>query len=230
MSKRLIQYVIAGLCVSAILLMAAPPASASDWDKKTIITVNQPFEIPGKVLPAGSYVFKIIDLGSNRNVVRISSADEKTIYATIIGIPDFKLKPSEKTDISFYESAAGQPRPLHAWFYPAQQFGVEFAYPRKRAVEIAKVSDEHVIAESAAAAVEPAREPTVKELLAEPLVGIEPGGREVELAELHPMTPTAPLTPEVSRELPKTASPLALFGLIGVLAAGAASALRFFRG
>jgi hypothetical protein len=173
---------------------------------------------------------RIVDAAGIRTVVRFFSADEKKVYATVIGIPDFKLDAPEKTDITFYESAVGAPRPLHAWFYPASQFGVEFAYPKNRAVEIAAVSGEHVPALDMppAVTVEPLSGTTIEELLEEPIIAIAPGGREVELAEVHPETPEPVLQAELTKlALPKTATPLPYVALVGLLAAGTASVLRY---
>jgi hypothetical protein len=237
MFKRIREILVAAFCLSVIGAVSTPAASAmDDWDKKTTITVNQPFEIPGRILPAGKYVMKIVDLAAHRDVVRFFGSDETTIYATVIGIPDFRLRPTDTTEISFYEAELGRPRALHAWFHPGYQYGIEFVYPKRRAVEIAAAAEEHVIAarepEPAIAFAEPAPEATVEELLAEPLVAIQPGGEEVELAEVHPETYASPPEfepPAPAPALPKTATPFPLMALAGLLAAGAASALRLLR-
>jgi hypothetical protein len=217
-------------CFAVVASLAALPAYANEWDKATKITINQPFEVPGRVLPAGTYMVKLVDIAAERHVVRFLSEDESKVFATVIGIPDFRLQTTDKTSMTFYESEVGTPRPLHAWFYPGHQFGLEFAYPEKRAVAIAAVTEEHVIATKEpefAPLAEQAKPPTVKELLEEPLIAVEPGGKEVELAEVHPEpTPTAP---PAAPAVPKTATPFPLIALVGLLSAGAASALRMLR-
>jgi len=176
-------------------------------------------------------MMKLVDIAGERHVVRFLSEDESIVYATLIGIPNFRLETTEKTALTFYEAEAGSPQPLHAWFYPGHQFGIEFAYPERRAAEIATATEEHVIAvkepELAPAwELEPA--PRVPELIEEPLVVVEPGGREVELAELH-AAPVAALPEPAPIELPKTATPFPLIALIGLAAAGAGSGLRLLR-
>jgi hypothetical protein len=117
---------------------------------------------------------------------------------------------------------------VHAWFYPGSNFGVEFVYPKRKAIEIARESGEHVIATVA----EPIEEPSPAELESEPIIAIEPGGAEVEVAAVHPAPPEPTLlaeAPEVVREtpsLPRTATPFPLLSVIGLLAAGVAAALR----
>jgi len=217
-------------CAAVVGSLATQSAYADDWDKATKITINQPFEIPGMVLPAGTYMVRLVDIAGERHVARFLSEDESKVFATVIGIPDFRLTTTDKTSMTFYESDVGAPRPMHAWFYPGHQFGLEFAYPEKRAVQIAAKAEEHVIATKEPAFVplaEEAKPPTVKELIEEPLVVVEPGGKEVELAEVHPEpTPTPP--PEAP-PIPKTATPFPLIALMGFIAAGAASTLRMLR-
>jgi hypothetical protein len=214
--------------LAVIWIVSSPAASAQVWDKKTTITVSEPFEIPGKVLPAGTYVMRIVDAAGVRTVVRFFSADEKKVHWTVIGIPDFRLDAPAKTDISFYESPVGVPLPMHAWFYPGSQFGIEFAYPKRRAAEIAATSEFHVPALDVPSMPAQIPELTIEELLEEPLIVIEPGGEEVEVAEAHPEAESVVQAAEaITPELPKTATPLPLLALIGLLAAAAASGLRF---
>jgi hypothetical protein len=233
MSNKLERVLLAAFCLAVAWGFTASSSYADDWNKATKITVNQPFEIPGMVLPAGTYMVKIVDLVADRHVVRFLSEDESKVYATLIAIPNFRLEPTEKTSITFYGSEVGQPRALHEWFYPGRQFGVEFVYPEKRATEIASVAEEHVIATKGPEVVpfieekQPEPAPTVKELLAEPLVEVKPGGEEVEIAAVTPPPIPGPL-PEPTT-LPKTATPFPLVALIGLLSAGAASGLRLLR-
>jgi len=65
-------------------LALLPGARASERDQKTVLTFSGPVEIPGQVLPAGTYVFKLLDSGSNRHIVQIFSKDEKTCIQHIL--------------------------------------------------------------------------------------------------------------------------------------------------
>ena len=229
--SKISKTLLAAFCLALVWGLTARPAYANDWDKATKITVNHPFEIPGMILPPGTYMVKLVDLAGERHVVRFLSEDESKVYATLIAIPDFRLEPTDKTAITFYESEVGKVRALHAWFYPGHQFGLEFAYPEKRAAEIAAVTEEHVIATPEPEVIpftwgpEPAV--TTSDLLEEPLAVVEPSGEEVEIAEVHPEVTVEP-SPEVT-PLPKTATPFPLVALFGLLAAGTASGLRFLR-
>jgi len=217
---------VVGIALAGIWL-SMPNASAQRYDKKTTMTVNQPFEIPGVALPAGKYVMKLVDVAGSRTIVRFMNADEDTIYATLLGIPDYKLTTPEKSEFSFYEAKPGTPRQLRSWFYPGDNYGIEFVYPKAKAMEIATTSGEHVIA----VAELPAQpEEAVSELEEEPIFAITPSGDEAKIEEVHPLEPTVTATtPAPLPELPRTATPFALIGLTGLLAGGMATGLRFIR-
>src|SRR5947209_17060865 len=134
------------LCMALAGIAFSPSASADSWDKKTTITFSGPVEIPGVhlqgygILPAGTYVFKVLDSKSDRHIVQIFSKDELTIYATILAIPNLRLKATDKTVMTFRERPAGEPEALRAWFYPGRNWGEEFVYPKAKAIELAKVT------------------------------------------------------------------------------------------
>ena len=138
-------------CITLAGFALAPAARADDWNKKTVLTFSGPVEIPGVhvkgwgILPAGTYVFKIVDSQSDRHIVQVFSQDEKTIYATILAIPNYRLKATDKTVITFTERPAGQPEALRAWFYPGRTSGEEFVYPKSRAMELARDSNMPVL-------------------------------------------------------------------------------------
>ena len=226
-------------CMALMGALLAPGARADEWNRKTVITFSGPVEIPGvhltgwAVLPAGTYVFKILDSQSDRHIVQIFSKDELTVYATILAIPNYRLKATDKTVMTFRERPAGEPEALRAWFYPGRNWGEEFVYPKSKAIEIAKTTHVAVLATTAEVKeeVEKPDEPAVIEALkVAPLVAIAPTGEEVQLAQV--VTPP-PAEPEVAvaaavaeTALPETASSLPLIALFGLLALGGAFVLR----
>ncbi len=218
-----------------------PNAKADDWDRKTVLTFSGPVEIPGvhmkgwRVLPAGTYVFKIVDSQSDRHIVQIFSEDEKTVYATILAIPNYRLRPTDKTVITFRERPAGEPEALRAWFYPGRNWGEEFVYPKAAAIELAKSHNVPVLATAADLPVE-VEKPEVPEIIAQiklaPVVAVQPTGEVVEVAQVVQTAP-APEVVQVTQvaevapaALPATASPLPLIALLGLLAIGGALAFR----
>src|SRR5262249_11288785 len=105
-----------------------------------------PVQIPGATLGAGTYVFKLADLDSNRHVVQVMDKDEKHIYGMLLAIPNQRLEPSDDPVVLFAERSAGNPQAIRAWFYPGETIGNEFVYPKDQALKIAKASHQSVLA------------------------------------------------------------------------------------
>jgi hypothetical protein len=231
-------------CVALMCLLFAPGARADDWNNKTVMTFSGPVEIPGVhltgfgVLPAGTYVFKLLDSKSDRHIVQIFSQDERTVYATILAIPNFRLKATDKTVITFSERPAGEPEALRAWFYPGKNWGDEFVYPKARAVELAKTTNVPVLftpVEIAIEVAEPIKSvdaPVVREMKRAPIMAVQPTGEQVELAavvEAPPPTELAVATTPMPDSLPATGSSLPLIGLMGLMALGVSVSLQMKR-
>jgi hypothetical protein len=226
--------VVALLCSFALVAMIfAANARADTFDKKTVITFSEPFEVPGvdaQILPAGTYVFKVLESFGDRNIVQIFNADETHIFTTILAINNYRLKPTEKTVLTFKERGEGQPEAIKAWFYPDNAFGQEFVYPKKRALELAKIVKEPVLAMP----VETNTVPPAEVLKNIQLEAIKPTGEEApvtEVVEAPPQRAAAPAPAEkteVAEALPQTASSLPLAGLIGLLSLSAGFVLVFF--
>jgi hypothetical protein len=229
-------------CLALMGAALAPTAKADDWNNKTVITFSGPVEIPGVhltgfgTLPAGTYVFKLLDSRSDRHIVQIFSEDMKTVYATILAIPNFRLQATDKTVITFSERPAGEPEALRAWFYPGKNWGDEFVYPKARAMEIAKTAKMPVLftpVEIALEVAEPIKTPdapVVMELKRAPVMAFQPSGEQVELASVVTAPPAelpVATTPMPAADvLPATASSMPLIGLMGLLALAGALSLR----
>ena len=220
-------------CLALVALAFPAGAKADEWNKKTIVTFSAPVEIPGvgaQVLPAGTYVFKLLDSQSDRHIVQIFNERQDHVFSTILAIPNFRLQATDKTVMTFRERAAGQPEAIRAWFYPGNRWGQEFVYPKARAIELAKLTNQPVLAmptELATNLVEPiksADEPPVIALKEAPIEAVKPTGEVVamtEVVEPPPVQTAAVQSTEPYQSLPKTASPLPLLGLIGLLSLAA---------
>jgi hypothetical protein len=201
------------LCLVAIAaLFASSNANADTWNKATKITFPEPVEVSGTVLPSGTYWFQLMDSPSNRNIVQIWNADRSQLITTILALPNYRLSPTGDTVVKFAERPSGSPEAVKAWFYPGDNFGQEFVYPKTRATQIAQNVNEPVLA---------VRDETPAPVLEKaPVKAIEPSGEEVEVAEVVDTVAVAPA-------LPSTGSPLPLLGLLGLVAIGAGLGLRF---
>jgi len=117
---------------------------ADQWDKKTIMTIDAPLQLPTITLQPGSYTVKLLESQSNRHIVGVWDKDGKKHMTTILAIPNYRLKPTGKSQFTMWETPAGQPAALRAWFYPGDNFGQEFAYPKDKWAKMAVVTKEEV--------------------------------------------------------------------------------------
>ena len=216
-------------------ILATAPALADQWNKKTILTFSQPVEIPGTVLPAGQYVFKLVDSNADRHIVQVFNAAEDKVYATILALPHYRMEPTDGTVILFEERRADQPQAIHAWFYPGETYGQEFVYPKDRALELARETHKPVLTGE----VTPTETPA--ELEKTPVTEMTPENKEVEVPAItepppapapapapaaEPLAPPAPVASVPEPELPRTASQIPLLALLGGFAFGLAGLLK----
>ena len=224
--------VLCGVAIVAAVVM--PSARADEWNKKTTITITEAIEIPAccnpehvVVLQPGTYVLALVDSLSDRHIVRVFAKDGITVITTTLAIPNYRLKPTDKTAFQFWETPAGQPRELRAWFYPGDNFGQEFAYHKQKSLEIAAFAKAPV----PAVTIE-----TEEQLKTAPVVIVDDRGAErpaeVVVAANEPppappqFTAAADNNTAPAAELPHTATEYPLFGLLG-LGSLIASALMY---
>ena len=213
---KIFRTILAIFTVSLLMVTFAAGARADTaFSKRTVVTFTQPVEIPGQVLPSGTYTIELYESFGNRHVVRIYNADRSKLIATVLAIPNQRLTPTEDNVMKFSERPGNAPDALKAWFYPGENSGQEFVYPKARAVELAQVTHESIPAVES----EPA---TVEEFKSEPIVEETPERTEVPI----PTRETETLTPAPA--LPKTASEIPLIALLGMLSVTFAFMLKRF--
>lgn len=174
--------------------ISVPTAKASQWNQATKLTFSEPVEIPGVVLPAGTYWFTLMSDDPDRNIVQVWNENREHLLATIMTEPDYRLQPAGHTVIKFEERPSNQPVALRAWFYPGDNYGHEFVYSESRAREIAKRAGRPVLSmrDNVAANItkpaKSAKEPSVVALKQAPIEAINPGGQEVNKSQaIQPM-------------------------------------------
>jgi hypothetical protein len=209
-------------CLLALTLFGAtllPSARADTWNKRTVVTFSQAVEVPGRVLPAGTYTFKLLDSLSDRNIVQIFNADGSQIITTILAINNYRLQPTGETVMKFSERPGDSPEALRAWFYPGDAFGQEFVYPKVRAIQLAQTTKVIV----PAVTTETIDDNVIKTV---PIVAVTPDQKEVEVAQVIQTAPPAAV--KETEELPHTASSMPLIALLGGLSISLAIGLKFF--
>ena len=113
----------------ALFVLASRTARADEFDRLMVITFSGPVAVPGEVLPAGTYQFKLAEPYSNSNVLEIRSADGSQGYGMLMTIPEQRSTPTDDPVVTFDEREAGSPEAIHAVFYPGETTGMAFVYP-----------------------------------------------------------------------------------------------------
>ncbi|HTQ95657.1 MAG TPA: hypothetical protein VMH89_02565 [Candidatus Acidoferrum sp.] len=114
-----------------VVLCLCPSVNADEWNKKTKVTFDTDVEIPGQVLPAGTYVFKLFSSTSDRYIVQVWTRDEMQLLATLVTVGDSYPNPSGKAYFLLDNSPTeeGYPPALISWYFAGSDDGREFIYP-----------------------------------------------------------------------------------------------------
>jgi hypothetical protein len=136
-------YIVLGLLI-ALGVFFELAAHAEETSEFTQITFSKPVQIPGQVLPAGTYLLQRAD-SNDPNIVQIFSADRRVLFATLFTVPAERSETTSDTAITFAEEMAGKPEVLVKWFYPGRTTGHEFVYPQQQEKEIAQARQETFI-------------------------------------------------------------------------------------
>jgi hypothetical protein len=128
------------------VLIVLPAAHADQGDQATRVTFSQPVQIPGRVLPAGTYVFVLPDEANDHFQVRIFNADRTMLIATLLTISAQRSQPTDGTVFGFAQRGSAQPEAIVTWFYPGETTGHEFVYPKQMQQELASAKQITVVA------------------------------------------------------------------------------------
>jgi LPXTG-motif cell wall-anchored protein len=213
-------------------VVAVHSAQADQWDKRTILTVNEPIQVRDTLLEPGQYVFKLLNSQSDRHIVQIYNRDQTHLVDTIMAIPNYRVQPTGNSRFTFWETPPGSAKALRAWFYPGDNFGQEFTYP-KHLIQLASATTTQTAVPAPPPQAEPVAPPAEQP---QAFVQPPPQDQPVEIAQnTPPPPPPAPAaqpepTPEPAPQtLPKTGSRYPLFGLGGLLSLGLYGLMRLKR-
>jgi hypothetical protein len=142
---RHITAVVSAAC-AAVLLAGPLSAQELNTDRTTYVTFSAPVAVPGITLPAGDYMFKLLNSQVNRNVVQIFDHDRTKLFATVMAMPAQRNEVSGDTVITFREAPASAAPAVRYWYFPGDKLGQEFAYPRPQAIQIANANKTPVLA------------------------------------------------------------------------------------
>jgi hypothetical protein len=182
---------------AAMAVMTLAPASAVTHDKLAYLTFTGPVQVPGAILDAGTYQFRLTNPDVSRNVLQVRSNDGSMVYGMFNTIPDSRTTMTREAVVTFRETPAGVPAAVKTLFYGGENVGYEFVYPKGGPIMRVGVGPQPPITYALTPAV---AEPEV----AAPVESVREPEAEITV-ETEPMPEPAP-----PAELPRTASPLPL--------------------
>jgi hypothetical protein len=133
-------FITLGLALASAIML--PTARADEYDQASKLTFNKSVQIPGHVLPAGTYWFVLADINS-RNVVEVFNSDRSALYATLLTVDADRPETTDKTAITFAERGM-QPETIVFWFYPGSSYGHQFLYSKPEEQELARTKQRTV--------------------------------------------------------------------------------------
>jgi hypothetical protein len=117
-----------------------------EWNKKSTLSVERQVEFPGVVLEPGIYIIRLREGGDRRSFVEILSQNETQVLGSVVAVPDHRVRPDDNSEFTYHGVKRKGPRPVQSWYFSGDLVGLEFVYPKRRALEIAKDSEGHVMA------------------------------------------------------------------------------------
>jgi LPXTG-motif cell wall-anchored protein len=210
------------LLLGLFLAGAGSALAADDSSWNSALHLAQATEIPGKMLEPGDYVVRVLDTKQPRKIVQFTNADGTKVIATVMAVPDYKVKAVQNVEFTYFQRAEGAPMALKEWFYVGNNYGVEFVYPKNEAYKIAQSTHETVVMTPSESS-EEVRQVT-PEQKEEPY--------EVRKVEETPAPTPAPTTVAENtapKQLPQTGSELPATALAGMLLLAGAATMRLFR-
>jgi len=139
-------YIALGLII-AFTLFFELAAHADEFDQATTLTFSEPIQIPGQMLPAGTYLFRLVDANSGENLVQVFNSDRTVLYATLQTVPTERVEPTGHTTITLAEQGSGKPDVLLKWFYPGNLTGHEFVYSGQKEKELAQDTQRTIVSD-----------------------------------------------------------------------------------
>ncbi len=110
--------------------LAGASLQAGDLEEVTVFTFKAPVRVPGQILPAGKYLFKLDQSSGDLNVVEIKNQSQNKVYGVFLVKPEYHMRVPGTPSIMFEDSAPGTPQAIKAWLYPGDKYAYEFIYKK----------------------------------------------------------------------------------------------------
>jgi len=129
--------------IALISLGTTSLLKAGDLDREVRMTFSGPVQIPGKTLPAGTYIFRPWYMSGNPNAMMVLDANGQKVEGIVMYLPaSYKVDEppawgagggDARSDIrvEFNERKVNEPLPLGTWNYPGDPNNFTLVYPKR---------------------------------------------------------------------------------------------------
>ncbi len=219
--NKSIGWLSAAMSATLILVGAAQQANGQHPTNASELYLTEPVDVGGTILQPGTYRIEVVRLDENRNMLQVKSEDTQKLFTTVLSIPHATVagEVMPETRFVYFPAAAGVPRVLRTWYEQDRSSGHDIVYPKARALELVATVNQPIIAMPT--------ETKQADYVSAPLVVVTPEKVEtpyVAARKVEPVTQIAENRP--AEELPRTASHVPLYALLGMLAVGGALGLH----
>jgi hypothetical protein len=184
-------------------MLWAAGALAQPQDERVFFTFSAPVELPGVALAPGKYMFRLADPNASLDVIQVLSGDGGKSYGIFFTVGAYRPEPAPQPEIRFFETPAGTPPAVRAYWNLGETRGHEFIYPKEQARRLAKSSKEPVLTTAE-------QTTTTEQTNTSNLVRVSGEGAETKVtagSKSAPSTPTGPsqqgATAPASIEVPR---------------------------
>jgi hypothetical protein len=211
------------VCTAFIGFGVVTVANAQNSRDTSKFTVTEPLDVGGTVLQPGEYQIRDVPKTGGRNILQVWNADATQLFTTLLSVPhapEPEGLPDRGSNFVYYPASAQSIKALRTWYpFGAPAGGHDIVYPKGRAMELAAIVAEPVVA--IPDKVEVAELETIPLVVVTPEKEIQPyevATIQEPPAKLAQNTPSHELLPQTASHLPLITGLgfLSLFGALGL--------------
>jgi hypothetical protein len=214
-----------GLLLGTICLAAAsvvsPTTRADDSGRQATVTIQSPEQVPGSVLPAGTYVFKQTGMQSGWFIVQIYNNDGSALVTTVLAYPNPKVASNGLNFVTYPANGSGSIPAMEGVVFAGDSTVEQFAYPKTAADQIGEANHTRIPTTGTDDAY-PSALPDAATSWSAPVMNnsradnTSSSSASSSAAPVMEQTSAQTSLPAQQQSLPATASPLPLIALVGL--------------
>ena len=219
-----------GIICLVMASIAGPAVRADDPAQQATVTIQSPEQVPGSVLPAGTYMFRKTGAQSGWVIVQVYSKDGSALVTTILAYPNAKVASNGQNFVVYPANGSGTIPAMEGIVFTGDSTVEQFAYPKAAADQIGAAN--HIrIPTTGTDDAYPSSLPDAASSWSAPVTSGSDSDSAMTAQDTPNSAPNNAPNDAMMRqeELPQTASPLPMVALIGLFSVAGIVILRKMR-